>query len=334
MTLSNENASHVGFSRTFAPGKLSLGMMMPTAPLVHGVPNMTDQLTQAARIDELGFAALWSRDVPLFDPEFGDAGQIYDPWVWLSQLAARTKNIALSTAGIVLPLRHPIHVAKAAASLDVLSGGRFMLGAASGDRATEYPAFGYDHATRGQAYRDGIQTIRQLTEHDFPRFASGPTAFDGGLDLLPKPTAPSLPLFAVGSGQQSVQWIAEHMDGWISYPRDIEDQRRRIGLWHTALGQRAHGQFKPFAQSLFVDLAEDPDTPQSPIFLGFRFGRNRLIDHLEGLQNLGVHHVMINLRHSTRPAAEVVEELGSEVLPFFPAHGVVADSAKMIPKTA
>lgn len=334
MTLANPNASHTGFSQTFASGKLSLGLMMPTAPLVNGVPNMVGQLDQARRIDALGFAALWSRDVPLFDPDFGDAGQIYDPWIWLSQLAARTRTIALSTAGIVLPLRHPIHVAKASASLDVLSGGRFMLGAASGDRATEYPAFGYDHTGRGAAYRNGIKTIRHLTEHDFPRFTSGTASFGGALDLLPKPTAPRLPIFAVGSGQQSVQWIAEHMDGWISYPRDIEDQRRRIGLWHTALNQRAAGIFKPFAQSLFVDLTDDPDTPPSPIFLGFRFGRNRLIEHLEGLRGLGVHHVMINLRHSKRPAAEVIEELGAEVLPYFPAHSIVAQGAKMIPETA
>lgn len=334
MTLANPHASHTGFSRTFAPGKLTLGLMMPTAPLEHGVPDMTGQLDQAARIDALGLAALWSRDVPLFDPDFGDAGQIYDPWVWLSQLAARTKTIALSTAGIVLPLRHPIHVAKAAASLDVLSGGRFMLGAASGDRATEYPAFGYEHAARGADYRDGIKTIRQLIEHEFPRFTSGSTAFDGDLDLLPKPTTPRLPTFAVGSGQQSVQWIAQNMDGWISYPRDIEDQRRRIGLWHTALDQRAPGVFKPFAQSLFVDLTDDPDTPPSPIFLGFRFGRNRLIEHLESLRSLGVHHVMINLRHSTRPASEVIEELGSEVLPHFPTLGGVAKNAKLMPETA
>lgn len=334
MRLTNLNSDHNGFSRTFAPDQLSLGMMMPTAPLENGVPDMDGQLNQAARIDELGFAALWSRDVPLFDPDFGDAGQIYDPWIWLSQLAARTRRIALSTAGIVLPLRHPIHVAKAAASLDVLSSGRFMLGAASGDRATEYPAFGFDHASRGEAYRDAINTIRKLTEHKFPRFTSGATTFDGSLDLLPKPTTPHLPIFAVGSGQQSVQWIAEHADGWISYPRDIQDQRRRIGLWHTALNQRTPGVFKPFAQSLFVDLTDDPDTPPSPIFLGFRFGRNRLIEHLNGLKDLGVHHVMFNLRHSTRPAGDVIEELGAEVLPHFPPHSGIALNAKMLPENA
>ena len=71
--MTNPNATHRGFARTFQPGKLSLGMMFPTVQLEHGVPNMEGQLEQAERIDALGFAALWSRDVPLFDPNFGKA---------------------------------------------------------------------------------------------------------------------------------------------------------------------------------------------------------------------------------------------------------------------
>ncbi|MEM6355999.1 MAG: LLM class flavin-dependent oxidoreductase, partial [Pseudomonadota bacterium] len=73
-------------------------------------------------------------------------------------------------------------------------------------------------------------------------------------------------------------------------------------------------------QSLFVDLTDDPDTAPSEIFLGYRLGRRALIDHLDGLEAMGVNHVAINLRHSTRPAAEVVEELSLEVLPHFAAH--------------
>ena len=107
---------HPGFARVFARDALTLGLMLPMAPLKDGVPDMTGQLDLAARADRLGFAALWSRDVPLFDPAFGDAGQVYDPWVWLGALAAVTRDITLSTAGIVLPLRHPLHTAKAAAS--------------------------------------------------------------------------------------------------------------------------------------------------------------------------------------------------------------------------
>ena len=260
---------------------------------------------------------MWSRDVPLFDPNFGDAGQVYEPWVWLGALAGSTSRIALSTAGIVLPLRHPLHSAKAAASVDALSGGRFMLGAASGDRAVEYPAFGRDHATRGESYREAIEVIRRTTSEAYPRVAGSWGAMEG-LDLLPK--SPVLPLASVGGAQQSVQWIAEHMDAWVTYPRDLEAQKGRIGLWKAAVEARAPGLFRPFAQSLFVDLTEDPGTAPSDIFLGYRLGRNALIDHLAGLEAMGVNHVAINLRHAARPASDVIEELAETVLPHFPAH--------------
>ncbi|MEM7522901.1 MAG: LLM class oxidoreductase [Pseudomonadota bacterium] len=310
--------SHPGFARIFAPERTTLGLMFPMAPNVDGVADMRGQLDLARRADALGFGALWSRDVPLFAPDFGDAGQVYDPWVWLGQIAAVTEHIALSTAGVVLPLRHPLHVAKAAASVDAVSGGRFLLGAASGDRAAEYPAFGRDHETRGAAFREEIEIIRQVVGDAYPTVESSFGRMEG-LDLLPKP-AYGLPLLTVGSAQQSIQWIAANMDGWISYPRDVEDQRKRIDLWKAVSPQKAPGAFRPFAQSLFIDLADDPEAAPSPIFLGYRLGRRRLVEHLEKLNAIGVHHVFFNLRRSMRPAAEVVEELGAEVLPLFSSH--------------
>ncbi|WGF90282.1 LLM class oxidoreductase [Marinivivus vitaminiproducens] len=310
---------HKGFNRMFRPGAMTLGLALPVAPLVNGVPDMSGQLERAAEADRLGFATLWVRDVPLFDPSFDDAGQVYDPWVWLGQLATVTKTVALSSAGIVLPLRHPLHTAKAAASVDAVSGGRFLLGAASGDRAAEYPAFGRDHASRGEAYRESVAVIRRTTSEDYPEFAA---AFGSlrGLDLLPKPPGGHLPLLAVGSAQQSLQWIARTMDGWVSYFRPIADQRPRIELWQRAVETQAAGVFRPVAQAMSLDLTEDPNADPEPLFLGYRLGRNRLIEDLHAFADEGVHHVMFNLRHSQRPVTEVMAELAEEILPVFPSH--------------
>lgn len=309
--------NHPGFNRMFQPGKMMIGMMLPMAPLVNGVPNMAGQLDLAAQADQLGFAALWVRDVPLFDPVFNDAGQIYDPWVWLGQLATVTKRAALSSAGIVLPLRHPLHTAKAAASVDAVSGGRFLLGAASGDRATEYPAFGRDHAARGDAYREAIEVIRRSTSENYPDI-EGIFGTLHGLDLLPKATGRHLPLLAVGSARQSLQWIARNMDGWVSYFRPLPEQMPRLELWQRVAETEAPGSFRPFAQSMFIDLTEHPGTPPQPIFLGYRLGRNRLIEQLQGFAEAGMHHVTFNLRHSQRSAGEVMAELAEYVLPMFP----------------
>lgn len=318
--------AHPGFRRIYAPGRLTLGFMFPVARVPDVFPDMSDQLALARRIDELGFGALWVRDVPLHDPGFGDVGQVYDPWVWLGQVAAVTKAVTLATGAIVLPLRHPLHVAKASSSVDRLSGGRFVLGVASGDRPVEFPAFGVDYETRGARFAEGYRVMQEALRGSFPLIDS-PLGHMEGADLVPKPARP-LPVQVVGSARQSVQWIAAHAEGWVTYPRDEAVQQNRIALWHMALRQRAPDAFKPFTQSLFIDLTEDADTDPSPIFLGYRLGRNRLIDKLVALQRLGVNHVLFNLRHSQRPAAEVVDELAAEVLPHFPLatapHGIWA----------
>ncbi|MET0374025.1 MAG: LLM class flavin-dependent oxidoreductase [Rhizorhabdus sp.] len=133
-----------GFRCMFAPDRLSLGLFFPIEAFERDEPRMRDQARLARRAEELGFAGLWTRDVPLRDPNFGDLGQVYDPWVWLGWIAAHTSTIALATASIIIPLRHPLHTAKASASVDQLTGGRFVLGVASGDRPVEFPAFGVD----------------------------------------------------------------------------------------------------------------------------------------------------------------------------------------------
>ena len=79
----------------------------------------------------------------------------------------------------------------------------------------------------------------------------------------------------------------------------------------------ANGEFKPFVQSFYIDLSEDPDEAPTPIHLGFRAGTKTLTTYLEQLQLIGVNHVALNLKVSKRPAEEVIAEIGENVLPDF-----------------
>ena len=72
-----------GFRKMFAPGRLTLGVFFPIEAFKGDQPTMRNQERLARRAEELGFAALWFRDVPLRDPTFGDIGQVFDPWVYL-----------------------------------------------------------------------------------------------------------------------------------------------------------------------------------------------------------------------------------------------------------
>ncbi len=102
-----------------------------------GVPDLTQHHSRIQLADKLGFKVAWVRDVPIYDPNFGDAAQVFETFTYLGYLAGITDNILLGTAAVVLPLRQPWLVKKAAASVQKLSGNRLILGVASGDRPVE-----------------------------------------------------------------------------------------------------------------------------------------------------------------------------------------------------
>jgi luciferase-type oxidoreductase len=306
---------HRGFSKVFGP-KLSLGLFFPIEAYAGDTPLMQGQEALARRAEALGFSALWVRDVPLRDPTFGDVGQIFDPWVYLAHIAANTSRIALGTGAIVLPVRHPLHVAKAAASVDLLSGDRLVLGVAAGDRLREFAAFSTDSATRGERFRNHLTLVRRAWSETFPAWEGASGALDG-LDPIPKPALGGVPIAVAGYAQQDLRWIAGHADAWITYPGPLARQAEVAARWRAAVDAAGVDHEARLAQSLYIDLASDPRRLPRPIHLGWSLGREPLIELLTGLGDLGMNHVVLNLKYGRRPAPEVLEELGAEVLPHF-----------------
>lgn len=311
---------HAGFNQMFQPGRLTLGVFFPIEAFQGSSPTMTNQVQLARRASELGFAALWFRDVPLLDPHFGDIGQIYDPWVYLGYIAAQTEHIALATGSIVLPLRHPLHVAKAAASVDILSNERLVLGVATGDRPIEFPAFGKAYDRRAESFRESMAIMRRAWSERFPEIHSSHGQLSGA-DVVPKPRLGRLPLVVTGRAQQSLDWIARHADAWMTYPWRAEQQAAIISEWHDAQRRTLGHAEKSFGQSLYIDLDADPGATPRPIHLGYRLGRRPLIGLLHRLREIGVSHVALNLKYGSRTASEVLEELGEEVVPAFSGAG-------------
>jgi luciferase-type oxidoreductase len=303
-----------GYQRMFAPGRLTLGVFFPIESFQGDQPTMRNQERLAQRAEELGFAALWFRDVPLRDPSFGDVGQIYDPWVYLGWIGAQTRDIALATGSLVITLRHPLHTAKASASIDRLTQARLVLGIATGDRPVEFPAFGVDFEQRSALFRENYRVINSVLYEQFPVVESIYGTLTGTADLVPKPTG-KIPMLVTGHSGQRLEWIAEHADGWITYPRGIERQAQVIAHWRAAVETAAPGVFKPFVQSFYIDLVDDPDAPPTPIHLGFRGGRHIIFRILDTLRVIGVNHVILNFKYGSRDAADVLEEVGEEILP-------------------
>jgi luciferase-type oxidoreductase len=312
------------WGRVLGAGHLTLGLMTPLARMPGEPADLARETALAARADALGIAALWTRDVPLIVPQ-GIGGQtrreaavLDDPFIWLAMLAGATTSAALGTAAAVLPLRHPLHVAKAAWSLDRLSGGRFILGVGSGDRPEELAPFGVDTAPE-VLFRERWQTLAAALSTD-AEARDALLASTGGYAPTPAPDT-RIPLLAVGTARQSLQWIAAHADGWATYHREEARQQGRIALWQRVLEERAGGAAKPFVQSLQLELLADPGAPAEPLELGLRAGRRALLDYFERMAGLGVAHMLVNLQGS-RPIGEQIEELGREIVPRLPALAV------------
>lgn len=306
---------HPGMEHAFRPGAMTLGVTTPLEGFAGTLPHMNRHAELVEQAEKAGFATVWVRDVPLVDPKYGDAGQMFDAFTYLGYLAARTTRITLGTASIVLPLRHPIDVAKAAASVDQLSDGRLLLGVATGDRAIEFPAYGVDHASRGERLRESVSWLRALAG-SYPRISSTLGRMDG-TDLVPKPFVSRMPLFMTGRGQQDIEWIAAHTDGWLFYTVPLEQQALNIKRWRRLTG-RTDGVFKPFVQATYFDITDDPTAKPQPIHLGMRLGREPLLELLKRWEQIGVDQLFINFKQSTRPVADVLHELEEHILPHFP----------------
>lgn len=135
-------------------------------------------LDQIVAVEELGYDY-----VLLTEHHFVADGYLPSLMPMLGAIAQRTSRIGIGTHILILPLHHPIRVAEDAAVVDLLSGGRLVLGVAAGYRPSELEAFGVESAKRGRLMEDGLTTIRD--------------AWGSGSEVYPKPEHP-IPLWVGG----------------------------------------------------------------------------------------------------------------------------------------
>ncbi|WP_334183027.1 LLM class oxidoreductase [Novosphingobium sp.] len=317
-------ARHPGYCRMFAQDQLTIGIFLPLRLYRGDMRVLEGQSDLVADIDRRGFAAAWVRDVPLFDPGFGDAGQVFDPFTYLAYLAARTQRLALATGSAIFSLRHPIDLAKMATTIDHLSGGRLVLGIASGDRPVEFPAHGIDRNTRSQRFSNAVDWFRRLVAEGSAKINGRPGRLQG-TSLIPKAAIGRIPLIVTGSSRQTPDWVARYADGWLTYPHQThvstgpQQLGRNISAWRARIDD---GGFRPHVTNEWIDLVDDPAFPRTPLQGGhvLRTGRNGLIDLLGEWREAGVNHAALGIQYSDRPATEIIQELAEEVLPLFPSH--------------
>ncbi|MCD8920182.1 LLM class oxidoreductase [Staphylococcus gallinarum] len=306
--------SHSGFYYAFKAQHLTLGLMMPFDNAEHNALSFSEQGDLAKYAETLGFTSLFVRDSPLYSPKLGPITTNYDPFVFLTYISSRTSNIALGTASIVATLRHPIHIAKATTSLDLISNERLLLGMATGDRQFEFPAFNVETNQLSERYQQTIYAVKALWQSHSPDLSD--TKFqlteDSGLQILPKHR--QIPVFATGYAKQSIDWIKQHMDGWLFYPQAFQAQKKLLEQWHD------NNKFKPFMHPLVIDLSNNPNELVSPIKGGYRLGSKTLLNILSAYERIGTNHIILNLKSANRTYEDMLQEIGKEIIPYFPPH--------------
>jgi len=184
----------------------------------------TDTIRLARLAEELGFDSVWAGEhivvpsprVPPSPMEPTDP--ILDPLVHLAFVAAATERVLLATGIVILPQRNPLVLAKQAASLDVLSGGRLLLGIGAGYLEPEMSAVGVPFADRGARTDDHIAAMRALWTEAGPVGHRGPFVHFTGVDAYPRPVQSGGPRIVVG-GHTAVAFrrAVTHGHGWYGF---------------------------------------------------------------------------------------------------------------------
>src|SRR5690242_14390405 len=190
---------------------MQLGIHLP-----HAGEQATPALIRrhAMRAEDMGFADVWvSEHIIVPRKEFPRSPLFYDPVVTLSYAAAVTKRVRLGTTVLVLPLRHPLPLAKELASLQNLSEGRLILGAGVGWLEAEFAALGVPFKERGRRMDEGIAMMRAVWTDDPVTFPARwiPAVVDQ-MRMLPKPEKP-IPIWIGGSSEAALS-RALRLDGW------------------------------------------------------------------------------------------------------------------------
>ncbi|MFP6746714.1 MAG: TIGR03619 family F420-dependent LLM class oxidoreductase [Alphaproteobacteria bacterium] len=170
----------------------------------------------ARQAEDLGFDSIWVNDhlaIPR-DAPYPPSKSFYEPLITLTWAAAATSRVALGTSVLVLPLRIPVHLAKELATLDLLSGGRLILGTGVGWLEAEFDAMGVPFADRGARTDDIINILRACWREDPVSYApTTVTAALEGIRALPQPGR-EIPVWVGGNSAPALRRAKALGDGW------------------------------------------------------------------------------------------------------------------------
>jgi probable F420-dependent oxidoreductase len=206
------------------------GVILPN----YGKDSNPDGIRRVAEAaEELGFASAWATEHIIVGPEAVDPyGRVYDPLVTLGWIASWTERIGLGTSIVLVPLHHPMLLAKQVATLQELCGGRFTLGVGMGWHRDEFEFMGVEFEGRGRRADEAIRLMRALWngERDF----HGEYWSFENATAEPHPS-PQPELWVGGSSERAIRRALELGDVWHPSRGSNADHVRRVKEQHPEL---------------------------------------------------------------------------------------------------
>ncbi len=232
--------------------------------------------THILAYDHVVGANLASR--PGWRPPYSHLDMFHEPFVLFGYLAGLTKNLELVTGIIILPQRQTVLVAKQAAALDVLSGGRLRLGIGIGWNPVEYEALGQDFKSRGRRSEEQVELLRKLWTQEL-------VTFDGRWDkvvdagIKPLPVQRPIPIWFGATDERALRRLARLGDGW--FPLMVPDEKCRAAIAKVHDYAREAGR-KPDEIGIEGRIAYGQGAPEA------------WLKELQAWQSLGVTHLSFN----------------------------------------
>ena len=293
--------------------------------------------TLAQRAESLGFDSVWVSDhiilprkVDSFYPYAADGvatfrpdEDYYDPLATLNFLAGCTQKIRLGTHVLILPYRNPVLTAKMLSTLDVLSGGRVILGAGVGWMEEEFQALGLDtYAQRGAVTDEYIQLFKELWTKDNPEFHGEHYQLSES-GFQPKPVQkPHPPIWIGGHTNPAIRRAAKYGDGWmpiglrppaILEPEELAEKISRLRRLTVQAGRPEDAVSLCFSTGVTFD--NSPGATRRMMS-----GRaEQIAADLRQYQDLGVRNFILGFPGDSVAALdEAMEQFSKQVMPLIP----------------
>lgn len=185
----------------------------------------SEALDLCAEAEELGFDSVWTSEHHFADDSYMSALLPVS-----AAIAARTSGIEIGTGLVLAPLHDPLRMAEDAATVDAISGGRFILGLGLGWLDWEFEALGVSLSERVSRTEDLIRTSRA---------AWGDGLVEQGVSVTPKPSRPGGPPIWIGAGaERAIRRAARLADGWIAGEPSMADFADQVAILRNELGSR------------------------------------------------------------------------------------------------